>query len=67
MPNHTVAWIREGGIVECIYIHSGSLKEVGSYLLANINQSTIAGLMVIGDRADIHDDTGDLDESVVCK
>ena len=67
MPSHTIAWVREGGVVESIYVHFGSLKEVGSYLLANINQSTIAGLMVIGDRADIHDDTGDLDESVVCK
>jgi hypothetical protein len=67
MPNHTVAWIREGGIVECIYVHSGSLKDVGSYLLANVKQSNIAEMMVIGDRSDIHDDTGDLDESVVCK
>lgn len=67
MPSHTVAWVREGGIVESVYIHTGSLKEVGSYLLANVNQNTIAGLMVIGDRLDIADDTGDLDESEVYK
>lgn len=67
MPSHTVSWVREGGIVESIYIHTGSLKEVGSYLLANVNTSNIANMMVIGDRADITDDTGDLDESEVCK
>lgn len=67
MPSHTVAWVREGGIVEAIYIHTGSLKEVGSYLLANVNPNNIANMMVIGDRADITDDTGDLDESEVCK
>lgn len=67
MPSHTVACVREGGIVESVYIHTGSLKEVGSYLLANVNTSNIAGLMVIGDRVDITDDTGDLDESEVYK
>lgn len=67
MPSHTVAWVREGGIVESIYIHTGSLKEVGSYLLDKVNQSNIANMMIIGDRADISDDTGDLDESEICK
>lgn len=67
MPSHTVAWVREGGIVESIYIHTGSLKDVGSYLLANVNTSNITNFMVIGDRSDITDDTGDLDESEVCK
>lgn len=67
MPSHTVAWVREGGIVEAIYIHTGSLKDVGSYLLDKVNPSNITSLMVIGDRADITDDTGDLDESEVCK
>jgi hypothetical protein len=67
MPSSAVAWVREGGIVESVYIHEGSLKEVGRYLLANIDQSNISKMMLIGDRGEITDDTGDLDESEVCK
>jgi hypothetical protein len=67
MPSSTVAWVREGGVVESVYIHEGTLKEVGRYLLANVDQSNIAKLMVTGDRAEITDDTGDLDESEICK
>jgi hypothetical protein len=66
MPS-TVGWVREGGIVEFVYIHEGSLKEVGRYLLANVDQSNISKLMLIGDRVEITDDTGDLDESELCK
>ena len=67
MPSHTVAWVRDGGIVESIYIHTGSLKTVGSYLLDNVNTSNIANFMASGDRAEIFDDTNDLDESELSK
>jgi hypothetical protein len=67
MPSSAVAWVREGGVVESVYIHEGTLKEVGRYLLANVDQSNIAKFMMVGDRGEITDDTGDLDESEVCK
>lgn len=67
MPSHTVAWVRDGGIVESIYIHTGSLKTVGSYLLDNVNTSNIANFMASGDKLDITDESNDLDESELSK
>ena len=54
MPSSAVAWVREGGIVESIYIHDGGLKDVGHYLLETVNQSNIAEFMKHGDRPKIN-------------
>jgi hypothetical protein len=67
MPSSAVAWVREGGIVESIYIHDGGLKDVGRYLLANIDQSNIAEFMKQGDRFTISDAEEELEESELHK
>lgn len=55
MPSHTVAYVREGGIVESVYIHDGSLKDVGNYLLEHVKQADAPEFMALGDRAEIHE------------
>jgi hypothetical protein len=67
MPSSTVAWVREGGIVESVYIHEGSLKDVGHYLLETVNQSNIAEFMSHGDRHNIIDTDEELEESELHK
>jgi hypothetical protein len=67
MPSSAVAWVREGGIVESIYIHNGGLKDVGHYLLETVNQSNIAEFMSQGDRHNIIDTDEGLEESELCK
>jgi hypothetical protein len=67
MPSSAVAWVREGGIVESVYIHEGTLKEVGRYLLETVNQSNIAEFMSQGDRHNIIDTDEGLEESELHK
>lgn len=68
MPSHTVAYVREGGIVESIYIHEGSLKDVGNYLLEHVKQVDVPEFMAKGDRAEIHDDAdNEMGESELSK
>ena len=67
MPSSFVAWVREGGIVESVYIHDGGLKDVGHYLLEKVNQSNIAEFMSHGDRHNIIDTDEELEESELHK